>query len=252
MLDKVWEVLVAAIKKLLKLILLGLVLLIGMAWLIGSMVGESESTKPSAPAPVVEPQPKIDPAVERANARAKLFKDVESATADLNEISSSTMSKTPNGNGPAVVFLTFDISARAIQRASAEQPLSEDEMSKVKTLNQTLVRKQKEMLPLMRAATVKDMANKLWEDNIEVVGSGTGSRKITFIGALFASNKNISTFYRELSPDLNLLRFQRMGFKWIPSADESYYDLENPGDEVVAVAAPESGKLETIDTKWIR
>lgn len=87
----------------------------------------------------------------------------------------------------------------------------------------------KKILPqltkIWRAEYAKQIKEKLWEENIDVVTSNGGTT-ITFIGGLFASHKNIKQWQEEIGPGLEEMGFKRVQYKWIPSASEyTYYDL---------------------------
>lgn len=82
-----------------------------------------------------------------------------------------------------------------------------------------------ELLKIRRAEYVRQLKDKLWEENIDVKTSNGGTT-IIFIGGVFAINKNIKNWETELEPALIDMGFKRVEYKWIPSAPEyTYYDL---------------------------
>lgn len=88
-------------------------------------------------------------------------------------------------------------------------------------------KKAKSILPqlkkIVREKYVKALGDKLWENNIYVESSGT---TITFIGAVFANNKNIKDWEEELEPQLQELGFKQVRYKWIKHDDEyTYYNI---------------------------
>ena len=76
---------------------------------------------------------------------------------------------------------------------------------------------------IVRAKYVKVLSEELWEHNIYVESSGT---TITFIGGVFANNKNIKDWQAKVETGLKELGFTQVRYKWIKHADEyTYYDL---------------------------
>lgn len=90
-------------------------------------------------------------------------------------------------------------------------------------------KKAKKVLPelgtICRKQYVKQLGDKLWEENI-YVESSNNAKTITFIGAVFASNKNIKAWQDELGDALKEMGFTRVEYKWIKHDPEyTYYDL---------------------------
>jgi hypothetical protein len=78
---------------------------------------------------------------------------------------------------------------------------------------------------ICRAQYVESIGDKLWEDNIYVELSND-SKTITFIGGIFASNKNIKEWQENVQQGLKDLGFSQVRYKWFKRADEyTYYDL---------------------------
>ena len=94
-----------------------------------------------------------------------------------------------------------------------------------------LIKKQVKFLPVLRAKFSNTMNEKLWEENIKVSGN---NRTITFIGGKYASNKLIKQDLEAMNEILHTLRFKRINFKWIPSADEyTAYTLKTLNDNEI-------------------
>lgn len=89
--------------------------------------------------------------------------------------------------------------------------------------------KAKKVLPqlqkILRENYVEEIKDKLWEENIYVETSNGGTT-ITFIGGIFASNKNIKKWQEESGETLAEMGFKQVRYKWIKHTDEyTYYDL---------------------------
>lgn len=103
--------------------------------------------------------------------------------------------------------------------------LSEDsETKKLALLLKKKVKKyQISEFPRLRKDYAKVVANKMWENDIEVYSSGTGNRYINFAGGIFAANKNKKDFQTELQEILTLLRFKQSRYRWYKGEDEYTY-----------------------------
>lgn len=98
----------------------------------------------------------------------------------------------------------------------------------VKKLKPVAVKALQTDYPALRKQYIAYAARTLWEENIEVTGSG---RTIQFTGGMFASNKNIKRTQETLSRILNRLRFKRVEYRWYRGASEyTSYTLSNKGD----------------------
>lgn len=96
----------------------------------------------------------------------------------------------------------------------------------VKQLRQKVTRLQTKQFPIMRKEYAKVVANKLWENDIEVSANGTGRKYINFTGGIFAANKNKKDFQTELHEILTMFRFKQSRYRWYKGADEyTYYTI---------------------------
>lgn len=85
--------------------------------------------------------------------------------------------------------------------------------------------------PQLRKAWGKQLGKKLWREDIEVKVFGKGNSTIQFTGGLFAANRNIEDFQKELSAALRDMRFKRIQYKWYEGDDEyTYYTMETKPD----------------------
>lgn len=113
-------------------------------------------------------------------------------------------------------------------RVNDESPIVRKQAA---TARKKLVGIQVKSFPILRRAWVKHADNTMWESDIDVVGSGT---TVTFIGGVFAANKNVAEFYGTVSGALERLRFKRANFKWYSGDDEyQYYTIKSKADSAM-------------------
>lgn len=94
---------------------------------------------------------------------------------------------------------------------------------------------QKDEYPKLRKAYGKIVAKNLWVENIEVEVFGNNSKTIQFTSGIFANNKNKQETQNTLSEILNLLRFNRVNYKWYKYDDEyTYYELNTLKDNEIS------------------
>lgn len=86
---------------------------------------------------------------------------------------------------------------------------------------------QKREMPNFRKAYGSIMDRVLWENDIDVKTSGRDHSTVTFIGGLFAANRNIKDFHQAALPLLKDMRFDQVRYKWYDSQrDYQYYSLD--------------------------
>jgi len=80
--------------------------------------------------------------------------------------------------------------------------------------------------PNLRKQYAKIVANKMWENDIEVSANGTGKRYINFSGGVFAANKNKKEFQTQVQEVLNMFRFKQARYRWYKGKSEyTYYTM---------------------------
>lgn len=80
--------------------------------------------------------------------------------------------------------------------------------------------------PNLRKQYAKIVANKMWENDIEVSANGTGKRYINFSGGVFAANKNKKEFQTQVQEVLNMFRFKQARYRWYKGESEyTYYTM---------------------------
>lgn len=104
----------------------------------------------------------------------------------------------------------------AVSEDKEIQRLSYELERKVKNL-------QKTEFPALRKEYGKIAKRELWESDVDVSTSGTGSRYINFTSGIFAANANKKQFFENISSMLNMLRFKQARFKWYSGQDDYTY-----------------------------
>lgn len=98
-------------------------------------------------------------------------------------------------------------------------------------LKNKIISAQAYLYPKARKAYVKVLADKMWENNIDVSSSGT---TITLVGGVFANNKNKQDAVDAIYPILKKFRFKRINVKWIEHDDNyTYWNIESPKDREI-------------------
>ncbi len=126
---------------------------------------------------------------------------------------------------PVNVIASIDEVQSTIVAEQANGNKSADKaLVKLKALKQ-------KVYPMLRKRYAEQTSKLLWEHDIECKVVGKRSAEIVFVGAIFASNKNIKEYYTTLYDVLNQLRFKRADFKWYSMDDEyTYYTIDSPQD----------------------
>jgi hypothetical protein len=104
------------------------------------------------------------------------------------------------------------------------------EDTEIKTLGNKLKSKVSKIqireFPNLRKQYAKIVANKMWENDIEVYANGTGKRYINFTGGVFAANKNKKDFQIQVREVLKMFRFKQSRYRWYKGEDEyTYYTM---------------------------
>ncbi len=126
----------------------------------------------------------------------------------------------------AYVHDTKNIADKVITDSTYMDVYSTPEVVKLMDKNSVKAKKiLPEVMRFWRKRYVSDLSDKLWEENI-YVECPNGGTTITFIGAIFASNKNIKQWQEQVGSLLGEMGFKQVRYKWIKHADDyTYYDL---------------------------
>jgi len=151
---------------------------------------------------------------------------VASIQSDLDALGASDVASI---DGVSRTLVTFQ---RAESFLNSNSSSSFDDAGKAlrASVRSSLARKQSSLFPLMRSTYAKDLAQTFWENDVEVIVSGSGNRKIRFIAAMFAANRNIASGQQAGGPMLRKLRFSRSQYEWYRGSEYTFYDL-NPGPD---------------------
>jgi hypothetical protein len=195
---------------------------LGLAAFIGLAFGSSGGT----PSPSTGTQPAATPAAApRPDTDETVLKELD---AQIENIGAGA----PTYDSKEMVLLQaamFSNYAKTIAGAEArENPAVKKKAAELKRrVSQFQVRE----FPKMRRAWVKAADQAMWESNVDATVGGNAAQTLTLVGGLFASNRNIKQTQDTLSEVLHQLRFKRVNYKWIPSADKfTYYTLKTPAD----------------------
>jgi len=104
-----------------------------------------------------------------------------------------------------------------------------------KKLKSKVSRIQIKEFPNLRKQYAKIVAEKMWENDIEVSANGTGKKYINFSGGVFAANKNKKKFQIQVQEILKMFRFKQARYRWYKEESEyTYYTIyEGKDSELV-------------------
>lgn len=95
-----------------------------------------------------------------------------------------------------------------------------------KKLKSKVSRIQIKEFPNLRKQYAKIVAEKMWENDIEVSANGTGRKYINFTGGVFAANKNKKDFQTQVQEVLKMFRFKQARYRWYKGESEyTYYTI---------------------------
>ncbi|EHO13838.1 hypothetical protein [Myroides odoratimimus] len=91
---------------------------------------------------------------------------------------------------------------------------------------------QQKEFPILRKEYAKIAKDLMWEHNVDVVLSGSNNTTLTFVGAIFANNKNIKDTQNTINTVMREFRFKKVQYKWYKGADEyTYYTVFEGSDK---------------------
>ena len=132
-------------------------------------------------------------------------------------------------NGNTIDELQMDIVLFATWSKIIKEA-EESEETEIKDLGKKLKSKVSQIqireFPNLRKQYAKIVANKMWENDIEVYANGTGKKYINFTGGVFAANKNKKDFQIQVQEILKIFRFKQARYRWYKGEDEyTYYTM---------------------------
>lgn len=152
--------------------------------------------------------------------------EADAIKARLAELSVSNVTSM---DGVRTTLATFGAAENYLRSHSAES-LANPAKAVRAEFRMALSRKQAALFPAMRGAYAKHLAQTLWENDVEVIASGSGNKRIRFIAGMFAANRNIATAQQAAGSMLRDLRFTRSQYEWYRGSEYTYYDLEPEAD----------------------
>lgn len=105
--------------------------------------------------------------------------------------------------------------------------------SSMTNLRRALIAKQTAIFPVLRRGYGTVVGRAMWEQDVEIIVQGGGSRTIRFIAGMFAANRNIASAQSTALPHIQKLRFSRSQYEWYRGSRYQYYTLETPSDGTV-------------------
>jgi hypothetical protein len=204
--------------------------LVVLSW-IGSLMNPTPSPTKSAGVPASSGTG----APAAANPAAKANPD-EAIANELDSQLANVKASAPKYDSRQMVIVQaalFQAYAKTISDAEARtDPAVKKKAAEVK---RQVSQFQAREFPKMRRAWAKAADQAMWENNVDVSVGGNAAQTLTLVAGMFASNMNIKKTQETLSEVLTALRFKRVNYKWIPSADKyTYFDLKTaPDSEVI-------------------
>lgn len=197
--------------------------LIGIPFLSGIISGITDTGTSKTPE-VKEFTPRPVPTLTLTERLQKTVNDPYWASTTPADYSDNTKLQVQS-----ILFSTY-----ANEVAEGEKSTSTEDKKLASELKKKLIAKQVSEYPKMRNAYADFAGTTLWEQDIDVSSSGTGNTTITFVGAIFASNKGIDAVQTPLEDMLKELRFKRVNYKWYSGEDDyTYFNLKTPTDSAL-------------------
>jgi hypothetical protein len=189
-----------------------------------SLVGRCSGSGPERTTPAAS----VGPASSKipADPKAAYLQKVDAALTGIRDLHSDEAESD-------YVNMFYDV-ANVLGDASQMQ-LTHDEQLKVASLRAELVKRQLAIFPVLRRRLVSSSKQSLWLANATARTYGARDTTIEFVAGGFASHATIQAANDTIYARLARLRFKRVVYKWIPSAeDATQYTIDTPPDEAVA------------------
>lgn len=180
--------------------------------------------------------------IDRVNAEAKAAEEklakiaeymaqIDREISSIPTIKASSYTKDVQSINVALIVL----GAWAVVYENGESlDLSEAQEKKRQEFRRLVVKKQTELLPVLRDAYGPAMRRQLWEADGSAKTFGAGFKTVEFVSAAFVRNANIKQINGQIHENLIMLRFNQVRYKWFSEASEyTYYDLNSPKDSEV-------------------
>lgn len=116
----------------------------------------------------------------------------------------------------------------------AQYALADLGRSKQRDFKAKVGRMQSDAFPKLRLEYGKDLAQRLWEHDVEVSVTGAGNSTLRLTGFWFAANRNIKQIAETAHPDALALRFKQMEFRSNKFSDTTSYEIKSLPDSQLA------------------
>lgn len=165
--------------------------------------------------------PKAAPLLDRINREIKSIEEGKDYSGFRGSIRSLQME-----------LILFAEWGRMVKEGMASD--NEEDQKAAEELKRKASQVQAKEFPKLRAEYIKIVDEKMWENDIDVVGSGAKKEIITLIGAIYAANKNKKSTQEDIQNMLNQFRFKQSRYKWFDGDDKwTYWDIKSPKDTEV-------------------
>lgn len=204
------------------------IIIIGIPFLIGIISAifgtEDKATTQQVSTPVI----KEIPALTLTEKLKKINSDPYWTSNTPSDYSDNTKIQVQS-----ILFSTY-----ASEVAEGEKSSSEEDKKLATEIKKKLIAKQVQEYPKLRKAYAEYADNLMWEHDIDVTYSGAGNTTLTLTGAVFASNKGISSVETNIEEMLKELRFKRVNYKWMKyDEDYQYFDLKTSKDDELKIVS---------------
>lgn len=167
-------------------------------------------------------------AEEQAAKVTSYVEQIDRELADLPGVNAANYTASVDGINMAIILMG---AWTRVYEKGADLPLDAAAQQKRQRFRELLVRKQAEMLPVLRDAYGPAMRRHLWDADGSARTFGAGYRTVELVHVGFARNANIRDIHNKIREHLLMLRFTRAHYKWFRGASEySYVTLDPPSD----------------------
>lgn len=186
---------------------------------LGAIFGEEDKTAQS--------EKKQEQGITKEEWTARLMEDLQIQSEYLDSIMPRAKSTTATSMLLGYINDATKMADKTIEDSLYMDVYSTEEVKNLMDKNSSSAKKiLPELKKVCRSQFAKQLKDKLWEENIDIKTSNGGTT-ITFIGGIFASNKNIKNWHEKIAPTLSEFGFKQANYKWIEHDTEyTYYTID--------------------------
>jgi hypothetical protein len=183
---------------------------------------QTSATTPSA-VPAATPQ---------ETQKAEFLKKLDAVTVGLHDMNVNGVTSVA---GAGLIADLFSVGADLILESKRGLQLSVPEQAKLAAMRAALIKRQVEVLPIVRRKVGPILNKGLWEADTTARTFGDRYTSVEFVAGEFAAHSRIKAAQEAIEPVLARLRFKHADYKWIASADDyTQYKIDSPPDSAVA------------------